>query len=79
MTSKSQLSLTASLLLSVLALFALASTAVTPRGPLEAAITDEIESIARTQQRLLNDRARLSRGEGVAPNRWFEAASAIVE
>lgn len=75
MVCKAQLNLIAAVVLGGLALCAFTSTTSTkPRIPL-ASNVDQIESVARTQQRFLNDRARVSRGDTAAPSRWFEPAA----
>lgn len=79
MICKTQLSLTAAAIVGALALCAF--TWISPTSPQVsiASTPDPIETVARMQQRLLNDRARLSRGEVAAPSRWFDPATESAE
>lgn len=79
MIYKTQLSLTAAAIVGALALCAFTST-TSAWPPLSfSSGVDRVESIARMQQRLLNDRARLSPGDIAASSRWFEPAIETAE
>jgi hypothetical protein len=51
------------------------ATTTVPSIPLLTVVTDHNEQVARAQQRLFNDRARLMRADGAANSRWFDATA----
>jgi hypothetical protein len=69
-----QLTLIGAAIVGVLALGAFISIPSMSTAGSIAAAPDRMETVARIQKRLLNDRARLSRGDSAAPSRWFDAA-----
>lgn len=71
--------ITAAAILGALALCAFTSIPATSSQFAATPALERIEAVARMQQRLLNDRARLSRGDATTPSRWFEPAAVQAE